>query len=86
MSKHLIKVEETWRADSEAEAAQLINEAKSDGSFELAKYSSTRRTIKQKGEIVEEYMRVSLLKVFDEEKKPVNDVKVSYEVTDSFLK
>lgn len=86
MSKHLIKVEETWRADSEAEAAQLINEAKSDNSFELAKYSSTRRVLKQKGEIYDEFMRVSLLKVFDEEKEPVNDVKVSYEVNDSFLK
>lgn len=85
MSKHLIKVDELWRADSEAEAAQLIDEAKKDNSFELAKYSSQRKTVKQKGEIVDEYMRVTLTKVLDDEKEPCNDVSVTYNVESSFF-
>lgn len=86
MSKHLIKVDEMWRTDSEAEAVQLIEDAKKDGSFELAKYSSQRKVVKQKGEIVEEYTRVTLTKEFDDEKDPCNDVSIKYDVEGSFLR
>lgn len=84
MSKYLLKVEETYRADSEAEAAQIINEAKQDKRFTLSKYSSVKRERKQKGEIVDEWMRVTLTKTFDDEKEPVNQVTVAYDVDDAF--
>ena len=38
--KYLISTTEIYRADSEAEAVQLIEEAKVDNHFILAKYSS----------------------------------------------
>lgn len=84
MSKYLLKVEETYRADSETEAAQIINEAKQDKRFTLSKYSSVKRERKQKGEIVDEWMRVTLTKTFDDEKEPVNQVTVAYDVDDAF--
>ena len=84
MSKHLVKVEETYRADTEAEAAQIINDAKHDNHFELVKYSSVKRDKKQKGEIVDEWTRVTLTKQFDDEKEPLNEVSVSYDVQEGF--
>lgn len=84
MSKFLLKVDETYRADTEAEAAQIINDAKKDSRFTLSKYSSVKRERKQKGEVVDEWIRVSLTKTFDDEKEPVNQVNVSYDVEDGF--
>lgn len=84
MSTHLIKTEEIYRADTESEAAQIINEAKRDNRFNLIKYGSVKRERKQKGEIVDEWFRVNLVKMFDDEKEPVNHVEVSYGVEDDF--
>ena len=78
MSRHLIKVDETYRVDSEAEAIELINEARADNKFILAKHSSTQRQTKQKGEIVDEWFRVTLTKVFDEEKEPIGNTTITY--------
>ena len=78
MSRYLIKVDETYRVDSEAEAIELINEARADNKFALAKHSSTQRQTKQKGEIVDEWFRVILTKVFDEEKEPIGNTTITY--------
>lgn len=83
MSKYLIKVDETYRADTEAEAAQLINDAKADRSFVLSKYSSVQRQRKTKGEVVDEWYRVVLTKVFDDEKEPIGSTTVSYDTSGS---
>lgn len=83
MSKYLIKVDETYRADTEAEAAQIINEAKQDGRFELAKYTSVKRCRKEKGEIADEWVRVTLTKIFDEEKEPVGTTTITYDTEGS---
>ena len=39
MSKYLISVQETYRADTETEAARLIEEAKESSEVILAKYN-----------------------------------------------
>ena len=78
MSRHLIKVDETYRVDSEAEAIELINEARADHKFTLANHSSTQRQTEQKGEIVDEWFRVTLTKVFDEEKEPIGNTTITY--------
>ena len=83
MSKYLIKVDETYRADSEAEATQLIEEAKRDGSFTLSKYSSVQRQTKKKGEIEDEWYKVVLTKIFDEEKEPIGSTTITYNTTES---
>ena len=78
--KYLISTVETYRVDTESEATQLIAEAKSDNKFTLSKYNCERKDIKEKGEIVGEYYKVSLTKVFNDIKDPYEDVKINYEV------
>ena len=76
--KYLISTTEIYRANSEAEAVQLIEEAKADNHFVLAKYSSQFKERKQKGEVVDSWYQVSLKKVFTDEKEPEFSCKVSY--------
>lgn len=83
MSKHLISVVETYRADSEAEAAQLIEEAKKSKQYTLSKYSSIYKERKQKGEVIDAWHRVSLTKVFDDEKEPISSVSIEYDTEGS---
>lgn len=79
MSRYLIKTVEQYRCDSEAEAAQFIEESKKSNQYTLAKYSSEEKEMKMKGEVVDSWMRVTLTKIFDVEKEPIGDIKdVSY--------
>ena len=80
MSKYLIKTTEEHRADSESEAAALINAAKEDNRYLLSKYSSVKKERKQKGEIVDEYYLVTLVKVFDDAKDPCGEASVEYKI------
>ena len=75
--KYLINVVETYRVDTEAEADQLIEEAKAVGN--LSKYSCVYKEKKQKGEVIEDWYRVTLTKTFNDEKEPDNVVHISYE-------
>lgn len=77
--RYLIKVTEQYRCDSEAEATAIIEESKHDGSYVLTKSSSEIRSVKQKGEVVDEWYRVTLTKVFTEEKEPDRVVSPNYE-------
>lgn len=77
--KYLISTQETYRVDTEEEVQKLIEEAKKDGRYSLAKYTRAYKDKKQKGEIVESWYRVSLTKEFNEEKEPDRFVEVSYE-------
>lgn len=78
--KFLISTTEIYRVDSEAEAEQLIQDAKTDDKFDLLKYTTEKKDIKLKGEIVDTYFKVSLNKVFNELKEPLNEVDINYEV------
>ena len=80
MAKYLLKTTEEHRADTEAEATRLIEAAKEDGRYLLAKYSSVKKERKQKGEVIDSYFKVSLVKSFNDEKDPITDITVSYEV------
>lgn len=76
----LISTVETHRFDTEGQAARTIEEAKQDGSYILSKYSTEHKERKLKGEVVEQYYKVVLTKVFNDIKEPVSNVKVIYEV------
>lgn len=78
--KYLVNVTETYRVDTEAEAKVLIENAKADSSYGLTKYNCEHKVRKQKGEIVDEWYKVVLLKAFNEEKEPTNEVTITYEV------
>lgn len=80
MAKYLIKTTEEHRADSELEAAELINAAKADGRYLLSKYSSVKKERKQKGEVIDEYYIVTLVKVFDDAKEPCGEATVEYKI------
>ena len=80
MSKYLIKTTEEHRADSEIEATELINAAKADGRYILSKYTSVKKERKQKGEIVDEYYMVTLVKVFDDAKEPCGEATIEYKI------
>ena len=80
MSKFLVSTTEVFRVDTDEEAKGLIEEAKRSSMFELGKYSSEFKTKKQKGEIVDEWYKVTLVKHFNDEKEPSQHIKPNYEV------
>lgn len=78
MSRYLIKTTEVYRCDSENEANMLIEEAKKSGKYTVTKSSSEIRTMKQKGEIVDEWRRVTITKTFTDEKEPLTQIYAYY--------
>jgi hypothetical protein len=80
MSKYLVSTVETYRVDTEAEATKAIEEAKNDDSYILGKYTNEHKERKSKGEIVDEYWKLSLTKLFNDIKEPISTVNVEYEV------
>ena len=76
---HLIKTTEVYRVETEDEAKKFIEEQKQNDAYEMVKYSSEYKTKKAKGEIEDEWFRVTLVKNFDDEKSPIGSVKISYE-------
>jgi len=78
MSSYLIKVTEQYRCDTEAEARTLIEEAKQNDQYTVVKSSNEIKTLKQKGEIVDEWRRVMITKEFTTEKEPDHQVFPKY--------
>ena len=78
--KYLIQTTEIYRADTEAEAQALIAEAKEASEYDLAKYSSEKKEIKSKGEVVETYWKTSLTRIFTDIKNPMEQITITYEV------
>jgi hypothetical protein len=78
--KYLITTTEVYRVDTEAEAQELINEAKQDNYFTLSKYTSEYKERKAKGEVIDDYYKVSLTKTFSDIKEPGLQITISYEV------
>ena len=78
--RYLIQTVETYRADTEAEAQGIIAEAKAAGEYNLTKYASEKKEVKAKGEVIDEYFKVTLTKVFTDIKEPETIASVIYEV------
>lgn len=78
--KYLIETTETYRVDNEDEAKAVIEEAKCTST--VSKYNCQYRVRKQKGEIVDEWYKVIIVKKWTEEKEPDSSIKVIYK-TDS---
>ena len=60
---HLIKTTEVYRVETEDEAKKFIEEQKQNDSYEMIKYSSEYKIKKAKGEIEDEWFRVTLVKI-----------------------
>lgn len=80
MAKYLVSTVETYRVETEAEATKAIEDAKKDSSYILSKYTSEHKEKKSKGEVVEEYWKVTLTKLFNDIKEADTLVTISYEI------
>lgn len=78
MSKYLTKVTEEYRCDTDSEAKELIEQAKSNGMYELKTYSNDYKERKSKGEIIDCYFITKLVKVFNDPKEPIEQFDVEY--------
>lgn len=77
--KYLISTVETYRADTQEEAENLIKNAKAAKEYTLTKSTNEIKYVKAKGEIIDSWYRVRLTKVFNVEKEPENNIKVIYD-------
>ena len=82
--KYLTQVTETYRIDSEEEVKEAIDEAKAAKNYTLTKYTSQYKERKQKGEVVDAYYKVTLVKYFTSEKEPDLQVEVTYDEGSAF--
>lgn len=73
--KHLLKVTEVYRVDTEAEAEQLIAAAKNDKSYEVSRYNCEAKEIKKTEET---YQKVTIIKTFQSEKEPFDVITPEY--------
>lgn len=78
MSAYLIKTTQQYRCDTEAEAQNLINTAKKANEYIVTKSSSEIKTLKQKGEVIDEWRRVLITKEFTTEKEPSSQIIAKY--------
>lgn len=85
MSKYLCQTTEIYRVDTEAEVEKAIEEAKQDGNFTLAKYVSEFKERKQKGEVIDEYYKLTLTKIFTDIKNPDMYAQVTYKTYDGYF-
>lgn len=76
--KYLISTTEVYRVDSEDEAKKMIEDAKVDNHFVLKKYTSEFKERKSKGEVIDAYWKVSLVKTFTDEKEPNFRTEITY--------
>lgn len=76
--KYLCEVTEKYRIDSENEAKAFIEEQKKENKYALKKYSSELKERKAKGEIVDSWYQVVLVKSFNDPKEPVEEIEVTY--------
>ena len=74
---YLIQTTEVYRASTSKEAATLIEEAKKTST--LAKYDCIKKEKKSKGEVVDEWFKVTLTKKWDDEKEPSGNTVVLYQ-------
>ena len=76
--KYLVSTVETYRVASEKEVETILEAAKKDPKYELAKYSCVYKETKQKGEVVDFWYRLTLTKVFCNEKEPSGNTEIIY--------
>lgn len=82
--KYLITTTEVYRFDSEESATNFIEEAKKERGYILTKHTVEYKERKQKGEVVDYWWKVTLVKGFNNEKEPETDVDVKYEIESAF--
>ncbi len=82
--KYLITTTEVYRFSSENEASNFIENAKKEAGYVLKKNTVEYKEKRQKGEVVDYWWKVTLVKSFNDEKEPETDVDVEYKVGSAF--
>ena len=78
--RYLLSCTDIYRVPTVADVEALHDELSTDVNFTLTAFSYKTKLVKVKGEVVDEYQVVTAKKVFNEEKDPVSNVKIHYEV------
>ena len=81
---YLLETTENYRVANEEEAKKLIESAKADNHYILKKYSSQYKERKQKGEVVDAWYKVVLVKTFTDEKEPDGTIGIIYDEGSAF--
>ena len=76
--RYLTKVVETYRLANEKEVEVFLKELKADRRFTVAKYSSTKKEKKSKGEVIDEWIRFEVTKLFNDEQGPNDIINIDY--------
>ena len=82
--KYLITTTEVYRFSNEDEAINFIEAVKKEPGYVLTEHSVKYKDRKQKGEIIDYWWKVTLVKSFNNEKEPETDVDVEYKVGSAF--
>ena len=82
--KYLTKVVETYRLANEKEVEDFLQELKNDSRFTVAKYSSAKKEKKQRGEIIDEWIRFEVTKLFNDETEPDTPINIDYNKESAF--
>ena len=76
--KYLTKVVETYRLPNEAAVETFLQDLKEDPRFTIAKYTSTKKERKAKGEIIDEWIHFEVTKIFNDERNPDSEIIIEY--------
>lgn len=68
--KYLVTQTDVYRCDSEKEAEVFLSNLKSDHTFEVVSSKMEKKELKQKGEIIDEWIRLTVKKKVNDEKEP----------------
>ena len=69
--KFLIQTTEIFRCDSEQEAETFLKDMKKDKNYEITSSTVAKKEVKQKGEVVDSYIKLTVKKVYNEERDPL---------------
>jgi len=76
---YLLKVQNTYRVETEQEALTLRETLRNKSNGELIAFSYTVKEVKQKGEVIGTYVVCKATIEFNKEKEPERTVQVTYE-------
>lgn len=77
--EYLLKVINTYRVETEAEALTLRETLRNKSNGELTAFAYTVKEVKQKGEVIGSYVVCKATIEFNKEKEPERQVSVAYE-------
>jgi hypothetical protein len=76
--RYLIKTTEVWRVPDNEAADAMEEEFRADELFTLNRWGKVDKNRKDKGEIVDEWVQVTAVKIFNVEKEPDSNVRPEY--------